>query len=91
MKLEYFWADCADGSHVAVNYTAWEGRITGSVRKWSRDTRVNVGRSFSVPPGELGKNAEGDPILVLEGICAGQPLRIPIDPETVRRAEAEAA
>lgn len=91
MKLEYFWADCEDGSHVAVNYTAWEGRITGSVRRWSRDTRVNVGHPFSVAPGELGKDAAGAPVLVLEGVCAERPLRIPLDPEIVRRAEAEAA
>jgi hypothetical protein len=88
VKLEYFWTDCPDGSHVAVNYTVWEGRISGSVRKWSRDTRVNVGRLFDIGPGEIGRDDDGTPVLVLEGICA-EPLRIPLDPVRIRQAEAE--
>lgn len=90
MKLEYFWADCPDGSHVAVNYTVREGRISGSARHWSRDGRVNVGRQFTVLPGALEKDARGALFLVLEGICAG-PLRVAIDAASVRRAEAEDA
>jgi hypothetical protein len=90
VKLDYFWTDCADGSHVAVNWALWEGRITGSVRKWSRDTRLNVGRMFDVAPSDLGRDPDGRPVLVLEGIC-GEPLRIPLDPARVRALEAEAA
>jgi len=88
VKLEYFWADCPDGSHVAVNYTVWEGRISGSVRKWSRDARVNVGRRFDLAPNELGRDKDGAPVLVLEGICS-EPLRISLDRDRVREAEAE--
>jgi len=90
LKLEYFWADCPDGSHVAVNYTVGEGRVSGSVRHWSKDAKVNVGRQFTVPAGELQKDSHGAPVLVLDGICAS-PLRVPIDPESVRRALAEDA
>jgi hypothetical protein len=90
LKLEYFWADCPDGSHVAVNYTVREGRISGSVRHWSKDSKVNVGRQFSVLPGELEKDAHGAPVLVLDGICAA-PLRVSIDAASVRRALAEDA
>lgn len=90
MKLEYFWTDCPDGSHVAVNYTVREGKISGSVRHWSRDSKMNVGRQFTVLPGDLDTDAHGAPVLVLEGICAA-PLRVPIDAESVRRAQAEDA
>jgi len=90
VKLEYFWTDCPDGSHVAVNYTVREGRISGSVRHWSRDSKVNVGRSFTFLPGELEKDAQGSPVLVLDGVCAA-PLRVPIDAASVRRAQAEDA
>lgn len=48
MKLHYFWTDMPDGSHVAANYTIHLDGISGSVRLWSRDTRVNVGRKFAV-------------------------------------------
>jgi len=88
VKLEYFWADCPDGSHVAVNYTAAEGKISGSVRMWSRDSKVNRGRQFSVALAELAQDAHGGPVLVLDGVCA-EPLRVPIDPATVRQAQAE--
>jgi hypothetical protein len=88
LKLEYFWADCPDGSHVAVNYTAGEGKISGSVRMWSRDAKVNRGRQFSVPLAELDRDAGGAPVLVLDGVCA-EPLRVPIDPATVRQAQAD--
>jgi hypothetical protein len=90
VKLDYFWADCADGSHVAVNWAFWEGKITGSVRKWSRDTRVNVGRKFDIAPSDLAHDPDGRPVLVLEGVCA-EPLRIPLDPARIQALAAEAA
>ena len=88
MQLEYFWADCEDGSHVAVNWAVWDGRISGSVRRWTPDMRVNVGRKFDVTPAELSRDADGRPVLVLDGIC-GDPLRVPLDPARVRIAEGE--
>ena len=88
VKLEYFWTDCADGSHVAVNWAVWDGRISGSARRWSADMRLNVGRKFDLAPADLGRDEEGRPVLVLDGLCAG-PLRIPLDPARVRAAEAE--
>lgn len=88
MKLEYFWADCPDGSHVAVNYTAGEGKISGSVRMWSRDAKVNRGRQFSVALAELGRDGGGAPVLVLDGVCA-EPLRVPIGPATIRQAQTD--
>lgn len=90
MKLEYFWTDCPDGSHVAVNWAVWEGRVTGSVRQWSRDTRVNVGRKFDVAASDLARDTDGRPFLVLEGVC-GELLRVPLDPARIRAAESEAA
>lgn len=90
MKLEYFWTDCEDGSHVAVNWAVWDGRISGSVRRWTPDMRVNAGRKFDVAPAELSRDAEGRPFLVLEGVCAG-PLRVPLDPARVREAESAVA
>lgn len=88
VKLDYFWTDCTDGSHVAVNWAVWDGRISGSVRKWSPDTRVNVGRKFDLAPSELSRDEEGRPFLVLEGVCP-EPIRVPLDPERVRAAESE--
>lgn len=90
MKLEYYWTDLPDGSHVAVNYAAWEGKITGSVRHWSRDTRMNVGRSFSVAPGDLTRNADGSAILRLEQV-GDAALSVPIPAAIVAAAEAESA
>jgi len=89
VKLEYFWADCADGSHVAVNYTFWEGQVSGSIRRWSPDGRVNGGRRFEVPLGELARDERGAH-LVLDGACEGA-LRIPLDPSRLRLAEEELA
>ena len=90
VKLDYFWTDCPDGSHVAVNWAFWEGRVSGSVRKWSRDTRVNVGRKFDVAPADLARDADGRPVLVLDGVCE-EPLRIPLDAARIRALESEAA
>jgi hypothetical protein len=89
VKLEYFWADCADGSHVAVNYTFWEGQVSGSVRRWSPDGRVNGGRRFEVPLAQLERDGEGAS-LVLDAVCEN-PLRIPLDPVRLRLAEEELA
>ncbi len=86
VQLEYFWTDCSDGFHVAVNYTFWEGQVSGSVRRWSPDGSVNEGRRFEVPLAEISRDEAGAPRLVLEGVC-GEPLRIPLDPARLKRAE----
>ncbi len=85
MRLGYFWTDCPDGSHVAVNYAVHEDRVTGSVRHWSRDTRVNIGRKFEFFAPDIATGRDGQPEISLPGICS-EPLRIPLDP----RAFAEA-
>ena len=85
MRLAYFWTDCPDGSHVAVNYSVHDDRVTGSVRRWSRDTRVNVGRKFEIPAAEITAGGDGRPMITLEGAC-GEPLRIPLDPRAVEEA-----
>ena len=87
MKLEYYWTDLADGSHVAVNYAAWEGKISGSVRHWSADTRVNVGRAFSIEPSALIRQTDGSAIMRLEGV-GDAPLDVPIPARVVSAAEA---
>lgn len=85
MLLAYFWTDCPDGSHVAVNYTVHEDRVTGSIRQWSRDSRVNVGRKFEIPAAEITAGESGRPTITLEGICSG-PVRIALDPGAVAAA-----
>ena len=85
MRLGYFWTDCPDGSHVAVNYTVHEDRVTGSVRRWSKDARVNVGRKFEILASEIASGHDGRPEISLEGVCSA-PLRIPLDPGAVAEA-----
>ena len=82
MRLGYFWTDCKDGSHVAVNYTVHEDRVTGSVRRWSKDARVNVGRKFEFLAAEIAAGRDGGPEISLDGICS-EPLRIPLDVRAV--------
>jgi hypothetical protein len=84
VKLNYFWTDCADGSHVAVNYTVHEESVTGSIRQWSRDRSRNVGRKFDVPAAELGRSPRGHPVLRLDGVCDG-PIAIEL-PAALREA-----
>jgi hypothetical protein len=67
MKLHYFWTDLPDGSHVAVNYTVRAEGVSGSFRVWSRDTRVNIGRKFMVPAGEIHRDAGGHPEFRISG------------------------
>lgn len=85
MRLGYFWRDCPDGSHVAVNYVVHEDRVTGSVRRWSRDVRLNVGRKFEIPAAEISAGGDGGPTISVGGICA-EPLQIPLDPGAVAEA-----
>ena len=84
MRLSYFWADCPDGSHVAVNYAVHEDRVTGSIRRWSPDSRVNVGRKFEIPASELSADGAGRPTMKLE-IC-GEALAVPLDSRAVEEA-----
>lgn len=85
MQLAYFWTDCPDGSHVAVNYTVHEDRVSGSIRRWSRDTRTNVGRKFEVPASEIAAGENGLPTMTLDGICE-RPVRIVLDPRVLADA-----
>jgi len=85
MKLNYFWTDCADGSHVAVNYTVHEDRVTGSARVWSRDRRINVGRRFEIPASETVRDAAGHSRFRLEGICADA-VTVELDPAALEQA-----
>lgn len=85
MRLNYFWTDCEDGSHVAVNYTVHEDRVSGSARRWSPDLKVNVGRRFEVPKDKLGRDGRGAPALVLEGLCASA-LVVPLEAPAMREA-----
>jgi hypothetical protein len=88
VRLNYYWTDCEDGSHVAVNYTVHDDRVSGSVRRWTADLKVNVGRKFEVAKEKLGRDAEGGPAIVLEGVCAGAVV-VPLDAGAVREAGLE--
>jgi hypothetical protein len=78
VRLSYYWTDCRDGSHVAVNYTVHEDRVSGSIRRWSRDARTNVGRKFEIPASEISTGEDGRRAILLEGLCEG-PLRVPLE------------
>ncbi len=88
MRLNYFWTDCEDGSHIAVNYTVHEDRVSGSARRWTPDLKVNVGRKFEVAKDGLGRDAQGWPAVVLEGLCASAVV-VPLDPRAVSEAGLE--
>lgn len=85
MKLNYFWTDCADGSHVAVNYTVHEDRVSGSLRHWTPDTTVNEGRKFDIPASEISRDADGRRYLSFSGVCAGE-IRFPLDASALSEA-----
>lgn len=85
MKLNYFWTDCADGSHVAVNYTVYEDRVSGSLRRWSPDASVNEGRKFDVPAAQLSRDERGRPVLALDAVGPGR-LEIPLDASALAEA-----
>jgi hypothetical protein len=85
VRLGYFWTDCPDGSHVAVNYAVHEDRVTGSVRRWSRDTRINVGQKFEIFASDIAAGPEGLPAISLSGICSGS-MRVPLDPRVLAEA-----
>lgn len=54
-SMDYFWTDCPKcGCQVAVNYTTYPDRVSGSLRRWSSDRSVNDGRLFELPAGTLG-------------------------------------
>lgn len=88
MRLNYHWTDCEDGSHVAVNYTVHEDRVSGSVRRWSADRTTNFGRKFEFAKEAIELDAAGRPAFRLKGICAGA-IVVPLDPKAIREAGLE--
>jgi hypothetical protein len=45
--LKYYWTECLKcGCQVTVQYTDAEGRLLGSVRRWSTDRTINDGRQI---------------------------------------------
>jgi hypothetical protein len=85
VKLNYFSIDCADGSHVAVNYTLREDRLSGSARRWSPDRKVNFGRRLEAARDDLERGPDGAFRLRIDGICA-EPILVPLDGRAVREA-----
>ncbi len=85
MRLNYYWTDCADGSHVAVNYTVHEDRVSGSLRHWSPDASVNEGKKFEIPAQEISRDEKGRPFLVFPGFCAGE-IRFSLDASAISEA-----
>ena len=66
--MDYYWTDCPRcGCQVAVNSTAYPGKISGSLRRWSGDRAVNDGRAFEVPAASLGP----DGAFTIECVCGG--------------------
>jgi hypothetical protein len=49
--VKYYWTECP-GCHceVAVNTVAAAGKVTGSLRRWSRDRSINDGRAIRGTP-----------------------------------------
>ncbi|MGH9368505.1 MAG: hypothetical protein ACRD3M_12610 [Thermoanaerobaculia bacterium] len=52
--MNYYWTECPGcGCHVAVNYTVYPEKVSGSLRRWSQDRSVNDGRLLEVPASAL--------------------------------------
>jgi hypothetical protein len=77
--LNYFWTDCPRcGCHVAVQWTAYPDRLSGSVRRWSVDRSINDGRPFAVPAAAFFPENG----FSTECVC-GQVLAVPAKPSAV--------
>jgi hypothetical protein len=77
--LNYYWTDCPNcHCHVAVQWTAYPDRLSGSVRRWSVDRTINDGRPFDVPAAEV--SAEKG--FATACVC-GQVLAVPAKPSAV--------
>jgi hypothetical protein len=63
---------------VAVNSTAYPGKVSGSLRRWSADRSINDGRLFEIP--EAALPAGGG--FATECVC-GQQIAVPAWPSAV--------
>jgi hypothetical protein len=71
--LTYFWTDCPNcHCHVAINTTAYPDKLSGSLRRWSRNGSINDGRSFEIASGALAPDGG----FTVACVC-GQVLDVP--------------
>jgi len=77
--LNYFWTECPKcGCHVAIHWSAYPDRVSGSVRRWSVDRATNDGRRFEVPAAAISPENG----FSTECVC-GQVLAVPARPSAV--------
>jgi hypothetical protein len=77
--LNYYWTDCPKcHCHVAIQWTSYPERLSGSLRRWSVDRETNDGRRFEIPAGAV--SAESG--FATECVC-GQTLAVPARPSAV--------
>jgi hypothetical protein len=77
--LNYSWTDCPQcRCHVAIQWTAYPNRLSGSVRRWSVDRSINDGRPFEVPAAAVSPETG----FTTECVC-GQTLPVPAKPDAV--------
>lgn len=76
--MNYYWTDCPTcGCQVTVQYTDAEGRLLGSVRRWSTDREINDGRKI-----EAGAARDAGGGFATACVC-GAPLAVPAQPSAV--------
>jgi hypothetical protein len=76
--LNYYWTECPRcRCHVAINWTAYPDKVSGSLRRWSADRSINDGRPFELPVADLAAGA-----FHTACVC-GQDLTLPATPSAV--------
>jgi hypothetical protein len=78
-SLKYYWTDCPGCQcHVAVNFTAYPDKVSGSLRRWSFDRSINDGRRFEIPAASLSPDGG----FAATCVC-GRQLQVPAEPSAV--------
>jgi hypothetical protein len=77
--MQYHWLDCSGcGCHVAVNWTVYPERVSGSLRRWSADRSTNDGRRFEFPVSQTASDGG----FTTPCVC-GQEIAVPGKPDAV--------
>ena len=55
--MNYYWTDCPGcGCQLVIHSTAYPDKVSGSLRRWSRDRSINDGRPFEVAASALSES-----------------------------------
>lgn len=77
--MKYHWMDCPKcHCHLAINYSESPQGLSGSLRRWSVDSRINDGRALRLPRAELPAGGGFSTTCV-----CGEPIAVSSTPDAV--------